>query len=165
MNLTLLHNLFDNYIYDFRRPNYLPNKYHVADNPLFCAWLAGYLFNVPSLEENAKTWDMYKILKDSSAEVIHEGKSSEIPEDLKTGDVIFFSVNPQFDVIAPLNYWCGIYWDKDHFVNFNGIEGFADRSLKGYLKDKSFNYAYCSVIRISTYAIASSDFVPPSVNP
>lgn len=165
--LEIMHEVFDKYKYEYDRPNYLPNNRQICDNPLLVQFLVQYFFDLPDIMDDdvEGTWDIYNFFNGVSKKV-YEGRTQDMPQDqLKVGDVLIFSVNSVFDEIAQLNYWCGMYYGTDHFLNFNGLEGFGDAPLSSYLSNPNYMYDYVVAFRPTGYDIGGADMIGHRPNP
>ena len=147
--LEVATNAFGRYTYGCYRPLNESFSQNLCDSSGFVSWYLSLFQGVPQFMENETySWNIYDDLKYSKS-IILQGKTASLGEyNLLDGDVIIFSVNPSFDVVDPDAYWCGVYFDEDHFMNFNGHENFGSRSLFEYLNDPRFDYSYCCVLRI-----------------
>lgn len=155
-----LKKLFENYTYSFIRPNTIPNATKTCDCSLFTAWYTSITFNIPSLlYNNVTSWSMYANLV-YSKRLFWEGKLSNFDLSyLKNSDIVIFSNMPEFNVEEPNAYWCGIYWDKNKFLNFNEDEGFGTKPIQYYL-NKYGKFTYISVLRIRnivSYSFAANE--------
>ena len=147
-----IYDMLSSYHYEFKRPNQLPNLDKICDSSLFIAWYLQYVFGVNYImNEDTTTWTIYASLI-YSKRLFYEGLVSQLDTSrLRNGDIVICSVNPTFNTPDPENYWCGVYWDKNTFMNFNAIEQFGIQPLDVYL-NSWMDYRYIAVFRIRNIA-------------
>lgn len=142
-----LYKLFKDYKYNFKRPNMIPNNSKICDCSLFVAWYTAVVYSIPSLlTGDIATWNIYASLV-YSKRLFWQGRVDRFDLNyLKNGDIVILSNRNTFNSEYPDAYWCGIYWDKNTFLNFNSVENFGHRPLKSYLSGM-MNYNYIAVLR------------------
>lgn len=142
-------NVFSGYTFTCYRPIDESFNLRLADSASYVAWYLRLFLGVTTLMDgDTMTWDIYSHLKSAGALILEIHTCDLYRYNLLKGDIVMFSTNPYFDRIDAYAYWCGVYHDRDHLLNFNGLENFGDRSLMSYVNDPNFDYAYCAVFRI-----------------
>ena len=142
-----LYEMFKGYTYEYRRPNVIPNNSKTCDCSLFVAWYTAMTYSIPSLMHGDITsWNLYANLV-YSKRLFWQGSVSRFDLNyLRNGDIVILSNRNTFNTEYYDDYWCGIYWDKNTFLNFNSVENFGYQPLKSYLKGM-MNYSYIAVLR------------------
>lgn len=146
--LQVIYNTFNNYVYSSERPSVIPNSDYKCDTALFTAWYLSEIFSLPSvMHPYCYTWTIYSNLVYIDSQ-IYEGVFSDVDTSLLlNGDVLIFSNNPSFDKPDPYNYWSGVYWDEERFLNFNEFEQFGSDSLTNYVNG-DMNFKYVAIFRV-----------------